>query len=74
MYKLIIAYEHSETWHVENFTTWEGAVSARNRFLKAQRLAEVNERADKLQGRKRPRQMRGIRWTAIASVTSSHRE
>jgi hypothetical protein len=75
MYKLIVAYEDSETWHVENFLSWDGAYKALERFIRAQRIAEINERVDKLQGRKpRQRQIKKVRWTAIASAnSSSHR-
>jgi hypothetical protein len=71
MYNLIIAYEGDERWRTQSFTTYEGARSAQEKFIRAQRLAEINDRADRLQGRKqRQRSMKVVKWTSVASVNS----
>lgn len=71
MWNLIIAFEDIETWNVTQHPSPEAAISARERFLKAQRIAVLNDMADATQARKRHRPgpvRKRVKWTAIARV------
>jgi hypothetical protein len=67
MYKLIIAYENSDTWHTSQHPTHELAVSARERGLKAERIAILRDMAAK-----RTTDRKLVKWTAIVSERQSY--
>jgi len=71
MWNLIIAFEDTESWNVTQHPGPEAAISARERFLKAQRIAILNDMADATLGKRRNRPgpvRKRVKWTAIARV------
>ena len=67
MYQLIIRFTDVEAWNVTQHPSYEAAVSARERFLKAQRKAALNDARLRQVGRQVPTR-RVVAWTAIAQA------
>jgi hypothetical protein len=66
MWKLIVAFDGDATWNVTDYLTQAGALTARDRLLRAQHREAINRRVDQIRHIQPKRHTsKVVKWTAI---------